>query len=502
MLRLDRISKSYSFPLFEDVSFTVGNKEKIGLVGLNGCGKTTLFKIISGKEEPDRGSVILEDEAIALLPQEFDMSGEELVGEYLESLVPDQKTEMYLVKIILSKLGIADIDEYEPLNQLSEGQKMKLYLTKLLMGKQIERKSRNVVITPSNLSQHPPILLLDEPTNHLDIEGILWLESFLENYDGIVFCISHDRAFLNSVCTHIFEIDEQTIHQYTGNYDDYLEQKAERIEFRRQQFMRQERKRKQLENLISSARKISDGTKRGNAVEAAKKRLIREVLRNEIQLYTKKQIKEFSIAGSVHASKKMLSVKELSFSYPGTSKEIIKDSSQILFGGEKFWIYGPNGSGKTTFIKLLIGQLAGYRGSITWGPNVRFAYFSQNQAHLPRDEKVAAYFMKQTGIPFENSFGALNKFLFDKEQRDTVIGMLSPGQRARLSFAIFAQQNYDFLILDEPTNHLDIETKELIELALAEFAGNILLISHDRYFVKNVGPTRAGHFVEGVFVEE
>lgn len=490
MLRLENISKSYSRLLFSEVSLTLGMEEKVGLVGLNGCGKTTLFKIISGEEDPDDGAIILTEESVALLPQVLDFQKGMLVGGFLEGLVGDPRSEMHRVNEILSRLGILEIDHYKEIAHLSDGQRMKLYMVSMIHDRQ----------NASRHSSNSPILLLDEPTNHLDIEGILWLENFVNSYDGIMIIISHDRAFLNNVTDMIIEIDEHTLYKYSGNYDEFLEQKTERIELRRKQYVRQEKKREQLENLISRAMKIGDGKKRGRAVGAAKKRLYREVERDEVDLYKRKQIKEFGIAGSVHRTKKMLDVKSLEFAYE-KGRPVVRDTDFLMLGGEKVWLFGPNGSGKTTFIKLLIGELKQNEGAIKWGNDVSFAYFSQDQSHMPMGEKVAQYFMDQTGVTFERSFGALDRFLFDKSQRDITIKMLSPGQRARLSFAVFAQKDYDFMILDEPTNHLDIETKELIEVALNEFQGNILLISHDRYFVESIEPDRAVTFKDGVLTQ-
>jgi ATP-binding cassette subfamily F protein 3 len=467
MLKVENLSKQYFETLFENVTFLLGNNEKVGLVGLNGCGKSTLIKIIAGLERSDSGQVEVVNEVIGYLPQEFSFEKDMLVGEFLESLVDDHLTEMYKVDIILAKLNEADIDHYQDINSLSEGQKMKLKLAELLINK-------------------PTILLLDEPTNHLDIDGILWFEEFINEFEGICIIISHDREFLNNICNKIFEIDDKKLLVFEGNYDDYIEGKADYIEERDKQFKAQERKRSQLEALLTRARRIKGGVKRGQAVRAAKSRLKREVLKKEVDQYEETKIRQFNVEGFVHDKKIVLDVENLSFGYKRNNL-IMKDSNFSMRGKEKVWFYGPNGIGKTTFIKLLTGELEPRRGNIKWGDNITWTYFSQDQKHLDMEASVEDYFLKETNISFDRSFGVLERFLFPKDLRKYKLKTLSPGQRARLSFACFAQHEYDVLILDEPTNHLDIKTKEVIENALREFQGAVLVISHDRYFISSIG---------------
>ena len=466
MLKVENLKIEYVHVLFEKLSFLLGNGEKVGLVGLNGCGKSTLLRIIAGEEKADAGTVeMTKTETLQYLPQEFGFE-QELVGEYLESLVSNPQAELWKVRKILNKLQL-DVDDYQYIDTLSEGQKMKLYLAKLLVNE-------------------PTILLLDEPTNHLDIDGIIWFEQFVQHFEGICIVISHDRSFLNSTVDQIFEIDEGKLNVFQGNYDEYVHAKVEWIAERDKQFHLQESKRRQLETLLANANKIADGKKRGRAMQAAKKRMEREVLRTEIDDYQESGIKKLGIKGEVHASKQIMKIENLDFAY-SKGQKLFVNADFHMYGREKVWLYGPNGSGKTTLINLIMGELQADAGIAKIGDNMHWQYFSQTQSHLPMDMKVRDYFMATAHVEFAKSFGVLQQFLFSKELQDYPIHSLSPGQRARLSFAAFAQGQYDFLILDEPTNHLDIKTKEVIEQALAKYQGAIFLISHDSYFVEHVG---------------
>ncbi|MDQ6984991.1 MAG: ATP-binding cassette domain-containing protein [Candidatus Dojkabacteria bacterium] len=237
----------------------------------------------------------------------------------------------------------------------------------------------------------------------------------------------------------------------------------------------------------------------------------REVSRNEIGTYKEELIGSISVEGEVRRTKRVLEVNDLVFDWgasplpafpQGEEKTpLINGVDLEIYGNEKIWLVGPNGTGKSTFIKLLVNELKPVEGAIKWGENLKWKYFSQNQEHLPMEMRVDEYFMREANVSFSSSFGQLEKFLFDKDLRSQKIGKLSPGQRARLSFAIFTYHEYDCLILDEPTNHLDIKTKEVIEEALREFKGAMILISHDRYFSENIGPDRVVTLEEGELVE-
>ncbi len=480
MITATNLKIKYRQLLFDNLSFKLTPGAKVGLVGLNGSGKTTLLKIIVGEEQSDSGRVDTQKERIAYLPQEFKLP-DVLVGEFLESLVDNPKHEMYKVTKVLDRLNIADIDIYQETRTLSYGQQMKLYLTKLL------------VIDPT-------VLLLDEPTNYLDLPGILWVEEFIQAFDGSCVIISHDRAFLNNVVNKIWEIDEHKLYEFTGNYESYLDQKDVLIGKRAIEFTMQERKRKKFEDRIELIRKFSSGKKQAQQLKATKHRLEREVLKKEINAYQEQKIKGLKLEGEVHQTKQILKVKDVVFEYT-KGREVLKDADFNMYGKEKVWFFGANGIGKSTLIKLIVGELQPQRGEIKIGDNLRWGYFSQNQSHLDGEQTLQQYFLSQTNVTHAQSFGVLNKFLFPKELFSQKVGTLSPGQRARLSFAIFAQQELDFLILDEPTNHLDIRSKEIIEEAFRNYQGAMLLISHDRYFVENIGVDRTITLEDGEVVE-
>ncbi|MCA9391698.1 ABC-F family ATP-binding cassette domain-containing protein [candidate division WWE3 bacterium] len=466
MIVAKNISKSVrGETLLKDVSFVLSNGDKCALIGPNGCGKSTLLNILLGNVERDGGLIQNEGEQVGYLPQLIEFSDNITAAQYVTDLV-NETTPKHRIEAILTRLGLSNYDGTQKMVTLSEGQKMKFALAQ-------------------TLSINPTLILLDEPTNHLDIEGIVWFERFIKSFEGTVLMISHDRRFLDNVVNKIFEIDEKRLSVFAGNYSDYKAQKQTLLHRREIEFRSQERKRKQLEVLLENARKVKDGKSRGKRVRAAKKRMDREVLKNEIEKYQPYEIDGISFDGSIHRHKKMITIENLTQKFGDNT--IFADLNFELVGHERIWIYGPNGTGKTTLLQIITQNLKPTSGKAGIGVNVNYGYFEQNQAHLPLESTVEEFVAKTTSLPYSKIFGFLSGLSFDREYLSRALAALSPGERARLSLGIFTQNEYNLLILDEPTNHLDIWTKEAVEQALREFKGAILLVSHDRYFVEQVG---------------
>ncbi|MBU1110753.1 ATP-binding cassette domain-containing protein [Patescibacteria group bacterium] len=438
---------------------------KVALIGPNGCGKTTLLKTIIGEIPSLSGQLILEGETVGYLPQRFSFPDHLTVGELINLLV-NQENQLWQVEKILSQLGLIDFDPSQQIASLSEGQKMKFKLVEILVNE-------------------PTFLLLDEPTNHLDIEGILWFEKFVQNFPGPILMIAHDRSFLDNTVSQIFEIDEQTLHVFHGNYTDYQRQKKGWVEKRNKEYRAQEQKRKRLEEMIKNASKIKDGKSRGRAMKAARTRLKREVLQSEKSAYQEYEIKGINLHGSTHTGKLMLSVESLCKKYGNNT--VFRNIDFQIRGNEHLWLFGKNGAGKSTLLDIITQRLKPTTGKVRFGENVSWAYFRQNQWHLPMEITVAEYLEQEAGLCLHAAYKFLSRFNFKKAYLKKALKYLSPGERARLSFAILTRADHTFLILDEPTNHLDIWTKEAIEQALRSFGGAVLLVSHDRYFVENVG---------------
>jgi ATP-binding cassette subfamily F protein 3 len=448
---------------------------KIGLVGRNGCGKTTLFKLIVGEEDLTTGSIERENEVVAYIPQEFSFPEGKLVGEYLEALL-EASWEFYKVEALVEKVKFHNFDIYQPISTLSEGQKMKLKLIEVAL-------------------MEPTILFIDEPTNHLDIVSIMWFEDYIKYLPVAVVMISHDRSFLNHVIDEIWEIDKKKIFKFVGDYDNYKTEKLRLINKWDEEYVRFLKKKSQLEELLENVRKIKDGKKRGRAVEAAKKRIDREVERDKKEKYVIKKIDGIEFDTDVSGSKLMLRFEDVSKFYG--AKKIFSGLDFELRGTEKVWLFGPNGGGKSTLVKIIVGEVTPTEGQVKVGNNISIGYFSQIQAELNFEGDLLSYFSKETGSYFGDAYGKLKRFMFDRDATKKRLFQLSPGERSRFKLAIFANKNYDFLIMDEPDNHLDIETKDVLAQCLREFKGTLLLVSHDRYFVESVGVEKILNLREG-----
>jgi len=469
------VTKAYAGDIILDsVDFKIGNNRKIGIVGKNGCGKTTLLKLITETEEISSGNIDIQNEEFGYIPQEFNFP-DKLIGEYLEEKLA-LGFENYKIDILVTQMDFHKYDPYQEIKTLSEGQKMKLKLIETML-------------------LEPTTLFIDEPTNHLDIEGIMWFENYIKNLNKTVVMISHDRSFLNNTVDEIWEIENKKILRFVGDYDNYKMEKLKLIDKWDAEYTRFLQKKRQLEQLIENVRKIKDGKKRGRAVESAKKRFDREITLNTKEKYSEKKIKSLNFDTDVRSSKLMVRLEDLSKSY-GT-KEVFNNLSFELRGKEKVWLFGPNGMGKSTLVKLIMGEEKPTAGNIKLGENIKIGYFAQKQTRLTYTKNLLDQFMETTHASYGGAISTLRKFLFDKDTAQKRISQLSPGERARFAFAIFAYNDYDLLILDEPTNHLDIETKEVIEQSLSSYDGTLLLVSHDRYFVEEVGITKVLNLRDG-----
>jgi ATP-binding cassette, subfamily F, member 3 len=503
MIKVTKLSKSFSTKtLFEDINFTLSKNQKVGLVGPNGVGKSTLIKIIAKLEKADEGSILYGQDTVAYLPQVFETKCDQTVLQYLKKEIK-QNWEEYQIDIVLAKVKLSK-SKTKLISKLSGGQKMRLNLAKLLL-------------------KEPSLLLLDEPTNNLDLEGIIWLEKLVQNFPGNVLFISHDRTFLDNVADKILELDtfNHQLYQYVGNYSDFVLQKATRQDRESREFKIYDTKKRKMEAWMAEKKQqllVYDNPKVARQLQAMKRRYEREIEKDPKEKpknYYGFNVKKLS--NKLPNKKVVFSIRNLKFfinpvflprQLQGKSIRSVgvkmpmsdsMDSNSILFtcsnlgifGRDRISLMGKNGSGKTTFIKILMQKYADFEGEITFGPNIKIAYFSQEYNNLNPENTVIDEFCSQTDISNEQQArGVLGKYLFKDQQVFARISTLSQGEKVRLNFAILINNQNNFLILDEPTNHLDLESRENIEQALAQFEGGFIIVSHDRYFLNQIGINR------------
>ena len=470
MFIVKNISKSIgSKALFENVSFSLVRGEKVALVGPNGSGKSTFLKILAGIENSDAGDFIKQGEQIAYVPQELLSSKDDTIGSYCAG----KEHEMLSC---LKVVGMSSFPLSHPINQMSGGQKTRVMIAKALLSK-------------------PTVLLLDEPTNHLDREGIDWLRDFVRSFGGIVFVVSHDRELLEDM-ERIFEIntDDHLFDYYIGGWYEYKEQRAERILERQGAYADQQKEKKRLEDYLKWRQiqaSAHSNPNLGAQIRMLKKRIEKEITSQELTKPKNfKTISSVELSGNVHNAKLLLTFKDVTFKL-GEKILLYKVSFEIR-GKERIILVGKNGSGKSTLLKIIMGLLPKQSGEIRIGANVNIGYFAQEHESLNQEETVMQSFENTERLKKEgsDSRSILASFLFTNNELDKKIKDLSPGERVRLIFAKLIHQENELLLLDEPTNHLDIQSKEVIEKALADFEGGILAVSHDPYFIKGIGISR------------
>ena len=461
-LDVQNLTKSFgSLVLFEDISFSIAEGQKVGLIAKNGMGKSTLLSVLSGKEGYDSGSIIFRrDLKVGMLEQSPVFDPEESV---LDACFNHQGNpeEVLKAKQVLTQLKIRDLQQ--PMGQLSGGQQKRVALA-------------NVLLT------EPDLLILDEPTNHLDLEMIEWLEGYLARGRRTLLMVTHDRFFLDRVCSVILELDDRTIYTYRGNYSYYLEKRQERLDNKRAEIAR-------ANNLY---RTELEWMRRMPQARGHKARY-REEAFYELERVAKQRIEERQIrlkSRNVYIGSKIFECQYVSKRFDDLI--ILKDFYYNFSRFEKMGIVGNNGTGKSTFLKLLLGQIPPDEGRFDIGDTVRFGYFSQEGLQFNEQQKVIdvvrdiAEYIDMGGGKHFSASQFLQYFLFTPEQQHNYVYKLSGGERRKLYLCTVLMKNPNFLVLDEPTNDLDIVTLQILEEYLQDFPGCVIVVSHDRYFMDKV----------------
>lgn len=462
-LDVQHLTKSFgAHILFEDISFSVAGGQKVGLVARNGTGKSTLLSILTGIEGYDSGSIIFKrDLRIGYLEQTPKFCPEDTVLEACFNHKGDE-AKVLKAKQILTQLKIGRLDQL--MGTLSGGQQRRVALA-------------NVLVT------EPDMLILDEPTNHLDLDMIEWLEGFLAKGNKTLLMVTHDRFFLDRVCSLILELDNKTIYTYRGNYSYYLEKRQERIDNARAEIAR-------ANNLY---RKELDWMRRMPQARAHKARY-REDAFYELEKVAKQRIEERQLrlkSRNVYIGSKIFECQYISKQW-GEDKVILKDFYYNFARYEKMGIVGNNGTGKSTFIKMLLGLEKPDSGRFDVGSTVKFGYFSQDGMVFDEQKKVIdiitdiAEYIDMGGGKHLSASQFLQYFLFTPEQQHNYVYKLSGGEKRKLYLCTVLMKNPNFLVLDEPTNDLDIQTLQIFEEYLADFPGCVIIVSHDRYFMDKV----------------
>ena len=510
VLSCNNLNKSFGIDsILENVNFTVNEYDKIGIIGVNGTGKTTLFKIISGIYGYDSGDIYTsKDCEIGYLEQNTNFHSENtILEEVLEVFKDVIEMEKYLrdlehkiseessntnsttleklmneysnkleafsdmngygykseAKGVLKGLGFSDEDMDKPISILSGGEKTRVLLGKLLLKK-------------------PTLLLLDEPTNHLDSEAIEWLEVFLKQYKGTVILISHDRYFLDQVVNRIFEIHNKKLKTYNGNYSDFIKASAIEKELELKKFEDQQKDIKKQEESIE--RLTAFGREKHLKRARSKEKALAKVdVLDKPEAYRKKAKIEFN--PSVTSGNDVLQLRDISMGYG--ERILFKDLNLDIYRGEKVALIGANGIGKSTLFKIIMNEITPLSGDIKFGTNVNVSYFHQEQKTLNLDNTIIDEIWEDNKQLTQTSLRTmLGAFLFEGEEVFKKISTLSGGERARVAILKLILSNANLLLLDEPTNHLDIDSKEVLEEALSSYTGTIFTISHDRYFLNTV----------------
>lgn len=506
LFNMKNVTQSYGAnTIFSDLSLDITTSKKIGLIGQNGEGKTTLLKLIAGIEQPSNGMISWQKNLtvgmLAQLPKQDDhlLVYKILAKSFADIFLLENKMEQLSLKMAdpnapLEKL----LDQYGQLQQDFEelgGYEVDASIRRVTSGlhidallekewKTLSGGERTKVGLAKILLEHPDLLLLDEPTNHLDILAIEWLTQFVKNYDGAIIIVSHDRYFLDDVVQEIVEIEQGELHYYFGNYSDYVKEREKRLLNEFQEYQDQQKKIKKMKEAI---KRLKEWANRSNPpsdamhrraknmekalarIELVKKPLL-EQHKMEVQLTTKKR-----------SSKNLFQLNGVNKHYG--EKKLFENLELHVHYQDRIAIVGANGTGKSTLLNLLLGKIQPDTGSVEVGSSLSIGYLSQHAFEMSSQFTVIEEFRDKISVSEGEARHILAKFLFYGQDVFKKMNQLSGGERMRLRWAQLVHLNHNVLILDEPTNHLDIDSKEMIEEALSQFKGTIIAVSHDRYFL-------------------
>lgn len=508
LVSLININKFYNGnQLLNNVSLTIDESDKIGLVGNNGCGKTTLLKILTGSVEPDRftekdGIVsIASKTTIGYLQQMNGLDSEKTVIEEMRSVFRPVLNAIDRLREIELEIELGDnssADEYQRLSSWIEANdgyntdvKIRMILNGMgFSGNDLERTcsgfsggEKTRLCISKLLLEEPNLLILDEPTNHLDFKTIMWLEDYLRSYRGAVLIVSHDRYFLDRLCSSICEIERGVLTRYRGNYSAFVRQRNENDARREKEFEMQQKQIAQLEDYVARNLVRASTTK----MAQSRRKQLEKIERIEKPFHDTKSAKiRFTYA--VEPPIDVLKVKgaDISVGEGDSRKTLVEELSFDVRRGEKIGIIGDNGIGKSTLLRIIQEQLP-HKGLVRWNSNVKISYFEQESANLNREltvmEELHSRYPSMTELEVR---GLLAQVRLVGENVFKETGVISGGERAKLCFAIMMQEHGNVLILDEPTNHLDLSSKEAIEEALAEYTGTVIFVSHDRYLLSKI----------------
>jgi ATP-binding cassette, subfamily F, member 3 len=505
LISLNNIGLSFGArTLFENVSFRIAGKDRIAFVGSNGAGKTTLLKIIAGMQPQDSGVVaISKHTTVGYLPQEADLfAGKTLYDEVysaaddlnrIQDELGETESELKNYKDTNSEEYLDLLNEYSELQErflLLDGFRLKSKIEKILVGLGFEGNDFNrftdefsggwqMRITLAKLLlQNPSILLLDEPTNHLDFESLLWVENYLQYYNGAVILVSHDRNFLDNITKKTYEISLGKVTEFGGNYSFYIIEKEKRMEMLESQFDNQQKYLKQQERFIERFRYKAT---KARAVQSRIKLIEKMDL---IEMEDEETTVHFHFPPATHSGKISIEIEGLTKSYDGI-KNVLVNLDLIITRGEKIALVGNNGAGKSTLTRIIAGIEPINKGTIKYGHLVDLKFFAQNQAEELNSDKTVLEVMEesQSGVLLKDLRTILGSFLFRGDDVFKKVKVLSGGEKSRLALAKMLIEPSNFLILDEPTNHLDMKSKEVLKNALKQYKGSVVVVSHDREFI-------------------